>query len=88
MTVVHVRSRLVRIPARAEQEQAGVTFATQPMRDTSRDSSSDSSAPSCPVCSEPLPSSRARYCSPAHRQRAFRLRHVQLCFGRRASAAC
>jgi hypothetical protein len=55
-----------------------VTFTTQPMRDTSRDSSPDSSGARCPVCTEPLPSSRARYCSPAHRQRAFRLRHVQL----------
>ena len=48
------------------------------MRDTSRDSSPDCSGPLCPVCTAPLPSSRARYCSPAHRQRAFRLRHVQL----------
>jgi hypothetical protein len=55
-----------------------VTFAAQPMRDTSRDSSTDRSGPRCPLCTEPLPSSRARYCSPAHRQRAFRLRHVQL----------
>ncbi len=55
-----------------------MTFTTQPIRDTSRDSSPDSSGPRCPVCAEPLPSSRARYCSPAHRQRAFRLRHVQL----------
>ena len=55
-----------------------MTFTTQPMRDTSRDSSPDRSGPRCPVCAEPLPSSRARYCSPAHRQRAFRLRHVQL----------
>ncbi len=54
-----------------------MTLATQPTRDTSRDSSSDGSAPSCPVCSGPLSSSRARYCSPAHRQRAFRLRHVE-----------
>ena len=55
-----------------------MTLATQPMRDTSRDSSSDSNAPSCPVCSGPLPNSRARYCSYIHRQRAFRLRHVEL----------
>jgi len=54
-----------------------MTFTTQPMRDTSRDSSSDRSAPTCPVCGGPPPSPRARYCSPAHRQRAFRLRHVQ-----------
>ena len=55
-----------------------MTFTPQPMRDTSRDSSSDSSAPACPVCGGPPPNPRARYCSPAHRQRAFRLRHVQL----------
>ena len=31
----------------------------------------------CAVFS-PLTSSRARYCSPAHRQQALRLRHIQL----------
>jgi len=55
-----------------------VTFTAQPRRDTSRNSSSDSSGPRCPVCGKAPSSSRARYCSPAHRQRAFRLRHVQL----------
>jgi len=30
------------------------------------------------MCPAPLPSSRARYCKPACRQRAFRLRRVQL----------
>ncbi len=30
----------------------------------------------CPICSDPLPSSRARFCSAACRQRAFRLRHA------------
>jgi len=54
-----------------------VMFTAQPICDTSRDSSHDSSRPRCPVCNELLPSPRARYCSPAHRQRAFRLRHVQ-----------
>jgi ribosomal protein L32 len=29
----------------------------------------------CPVCGEPLPSRRARYCTDACKQRAFRLRH-------------
>jgi ssDNA-binding Zn-finger/Zn-ribbon topoisomerase 1 len=29
----------------------------------------------CPVCTAPLPSARARYCSAACRQQAFRLRH-------------
>ena len=55
-----------------------MTFTSHPMRDTSRDSSSNSSGPSCPVCGKAPFSSRARYCSPAHRQRAFRLRHVPL----------
>jgi hypothetical protein len=32
--------------------------------------------PRCPVCSNPLPSARARFCSAACRQRAFRLRHT------------
>jgi hypothetical protein len=44
------------------------TFDT-PMRDGSRDGSG------CLVCGAALPSSRARYCSRAHQQRAFRLRH-------------
>jgi hypothetical protein len=30
----------------------------------------------CSVCSDPLPSARARFCSAACRQRAFRLRHT------------
>ncbi len=35
-----------------------------------------SAAPSrqCPACAEPLPSARARYCSAACKQRAYRLR--------------
>ena len=40
-----------------------------PMRDGSRDGSG------CLVCGGALSSSRARYCSRAHQQRAFRLRH-------------
>jgi hypothetical protein len=43
-----------------------------PMRDSSRDGSRAGRA--CLVCAGPLPSSRARYCSAACRQRAFRLR--------------
>ncbi|MBV9600477.1 MAG: hypothetical protein JOZ87_27010 [Chloroflexi bacterium] len=39
-----------------------------PMRDASRD------GPGCLVCGEALASPRARYCSRAHQQRAFRLR--------------
>ena len=30
----------------------------------------------CPVCATPLPSARARYCSEACKQRAYRLRQV------------
>ena len=43
---------------------------TAPMRDGSRDGGTG-----CLVCGARLPSSRARYCSRAHQQRAFRLRH-------------
>lgn len=45
------------------------TIATS-MRDASRDGCSG-----CVVCGAPLASTRARYCSRAHQQRAFRLRH-------------
>ena len=41
-----------------------------PMRDASRDGCGG-----CLVCGAALTSSRARYCSRAHQQRAFRLRH-------------
>ena len=40
------------------------------IRDASRDGCSG-----CLVCGAPLASTRARYCSRAHQQRAFRLRH-------------
>ena len=55
-----------------------MTSAAEPIRDTSRDGSSVSSVPTCPICPAPLPSSRARYCSAACRQRSFRLRRIQL----------
>jgi hypothetical protein len=55
-----------------------MTIAAEPKRDTSRHSSSVSSLPTCPLCPAPLPSSRARYCSAAYRQRSFRLRRIQL----------
>ena len=42
-----------------------------PMREVSRDGRG------CLVCGAALASPRARYCSRAHQQRAFRLRHVQ-----------
>lgn len=37
-----------------------------------------STAPCCPICAAGLPSRRARYCSDACRQRAYRLRQVDL----------
>ena len=49
---------------------------TRPLAPASRDTSRDSSPQGrrCPSCDRPLPSTRARYCSHACRQRAFRLR--------------
>jgi hypothetical protein len=55
-----------------------MTTDAAPMRDTSRDGSSVSSVPTCALCTRPLPSSRAHYCSAACRQRSFRLRRIQL----------
>ena len=55
-----------------------MTSAPQPRCDTWRNTSTLKSAATCALCLGPLTSSRARYCSPAHRQQAFRLRHVQL----------
>jgi rubrerythrin len=49
-------------------------LANMPMRDASRDGSGG-----CLVCGKALASRRARYCSRAHQQRAFRLRrHASL----------
>ena len=53
------------------------------MRDGSRDGSRDASstaphsASGCLVCDRPLTDSRARFCSPAHRQLAYRLRRYE-----------
>lgn len=44
-----------------------------PVRDASRDGSPSAPRP-CPLCAAPRPSRRARYCSAACRQRAYRLR--------------
>ena len=55
-----------------------MTTTEEPSCDASPNGSTPSRTPSCALCSRPLLSSRARYCSPAHRQQAFRLRHVQL----------
>src|SRR6266849_10554621 len=48
-----------------------------------RDGLRDGSVPApglhrCPICEGPLPSPRARYCTDACKQRAFRLRHQPL----------
>lgn len=55
-----------------------MTTASIPVRDTSRNASTSRSERTCLVCTRELASPRARYCSPAHRQLAFRLRQVQL----------
>ena len=55
-----------------------MTTIGKPSCDTSRDGSKPSNAPTCALCPGPLPNSRARYSSPADRQRAFRLRRVKL----------
>lgn len=55
-----------------------MTTATTPIRNGSRDGSTSGSGRTCPVCMRPPASARARYCSPAHRQLAFRLRRVQV----------
>ncbi len=50
---------------------------TPPVRYDSRDGSAPpADARGCPVCAAPLPSARARYCSDACKQRAYRLRQV------------
>jgi len=52
--------------------------ATIAMCDASRDGSTlgVNAAPTCALCGTALADGRQRYCSPAHRQRAFRLRHT------------
>jgi hypothetical protein len=53
--------------------------ATIPVRYGSRDGSTGldhPDRPTCPGCAGPLPSARARYCSGACKQRAYRRRHA------------
>lgn len=52
--------------------------AVNPGRYVWRDGSAAPSAPArpCPICTVPVPSARARYCSEACKQRAYRLRQV------------
>ena len=49
-----------------------------PVRYGSRDGPAPDGPPArpCPVCAAPLPSARARYCSEACKQRAYRLRQT------------
>lgn len=48
-----------------------------PVRYGSRDGSTPrADARACPLCAAPLPSRRARYCSEACKQRAYRLRQA------------
>jgi len=50
--------------------------AARPVRDGRRDGPArPDTPPSCPVCATPLVRTRARYCSDACKQRAYRLRH-------------
>ncbi len=53
-----------------DEHVAMTPSSDMPMREGSRDGSG-----SCLVCGGAVSSSRARYCSRAHQQRAFRLRH-------------
>lgn len=55
-----------------------MTTATTPSRDAPRNASALGSERTCVMCTRPPASARARYCSPACRQRSFRLRHVPL----------
>lgn len=48
-----------------------------PIRNSTRNGSPSPARLSCPVCAMALPAGRARYCSAACRQRAFRLRHLR-----------
>jgi hypothetical protein len=53
-----------------------MTIAAPLIRDGSRNTSAIASGRTCLVCTRPPASTRARYCSPACRQRSFRLRHA------------
>ena len=55
-----------------------MTFTTTPTRDGLRNASALANRRTCRMCTRPPASPRARYCSPACRQRAFRPRHVQV----------
>lgn len=50
-----------------------MTTATTPTRDVSPNASAIGSQRTCLMCTRPPASARARYCSPACRQRSFRL---------------
>ena len=50
------------------------TASPPPVRDGSRDGSAAAGGRTCLLCAALLPSARARYCSDACKQRAYRLR--------------
>jgi hypothetical protein len=54
-----------RPPLPSEPGRYGSRYGTEPAAPA---------GPGCPVCAAPLPSRRARYCSEACKQRAYRLR--------------
>jgi hypothetical protein len=53
-----------------------MTTTALPMRNTTRNGSAVGDGRQCAVCLQRLTTARARYCSPACRQRSFRLRHA------------
>lgn len=54
-----------------------MTEGETPLRDGSRyGTPTPAPVPGCPLCGHPRPSARARYCSDACKQRAYRLRHA------------
>ena len=55
-----------------------MTTAPPSTRNTARNGSAIGDGRWCAVCSQPLTTARARYCSAACRQRSFRLRHAPL----------
>ena len=65
-------------PPSAPPVRDGSRYGRAPEADT---------APGCPVCTAPLPSLRARYCSEACKQRAYRLRQAAAALPDRAAQA-
>lgn len=61
------------------RDRSVADLGASPVRDGSRDASAPTTPRSrhCAVCRAPLASTRARYCSPACKQRAYRIRHLR-----------